>query len=238
MLLLILLMLAPQAEADRLFALGNALMSEGDLHGAAAAYEGALGTGWTSPELELNLGSAYFEAGHLGRAVLHFERAQRLAPRHAAVQHNLQRARVRLGVIPASPAPDAAVALWLSNYVGAGGITGVLFALYLATLGLLGLRLWKREPQPWLRRSLLVLVPLTVLVAAAAVLTAQVETASRAVVLAETDVRSTPSGTGATLDEVPEGLVLPVTEQRGLWRAVRLPDGEQGWIEASALEEI
>ncbi len=244
--LLALLLLAPQAEraeAERLFALGNRLADEGDPGGAAAAYEGALGTGWTSPELELNLGSAYLRAGQLGRAVLHVERAQRLAPREPAVQHNLRLVRERVGRAEAPPSPAEAAARWLSVRLGAGEVTAGLLVLYLAALGLVALRLGTRAARPWLRRALVVLVPLTALVAVAAVLTARTEAAPSAVALAGVDVRSAPSGTAPVTEHLPEGAVLAVTERRGLerhslWRAVRLSDGTVGWAEAAALEEI
>ncbi|MEM1043465.1 MAG: SH3 domain-containing protein [Bacteroidota bacterium] len=238
MLLLALLMFAPQAEADRLFALGNALTSEGDLRGAAAAYEGALRTGWTSPELELNLGHAYLKAGQLGRAVLHAERAHRLAPRHEAVRQRLRLVREEAGTPAPLRSPTDAAAAWLAAHVGAGGLAAFLLVVYLAVLGLVGFRLWTKEPRPWLRRGLVVLVPLAVLVAAATRLTVQHEASPRAVVMADTNVLSSPSSAAAAVDAAPEGLVLAVTAQRGLWRAVRLPGGGEGWVEASALEEI
>ncbi len=243
MLLLILLMLAPQAEtpraeAERLFVLGNTLMSEGDARGAAAAYEGVLDTGWTSPELELNLSRAYLDADQLGPAVLHVERAQRLAPRHEAVAHNLRLVREHVGASAAPPSPNEAAARWLSTHVGAGGMMAMLLVVYLAVLGLVGFRLWKGETRPWLRRALVVLVPIALVAAAAALLTARYEAAPRAVVLVDAEVRGTPSDMAPTVEEVAEGMVLPITDERGLWRAVRLPDGDEGWIEASALEEI
>lgn len=242
-LLVLLALLLPaqsQPNADALFALGNRLYSEGDARGAAAAYEGVLDTGWTSLALELNLGNAYFGAGQLGQAVLHFERAHRLAPRNADVQHNLRLARERVDLEAAPPlAPADAAARWLSAYVGADSVAMGLFALYLAVLGLVGFRLWRRDSRPWLRRSLVVLVPLLLFVTVAAVLTARYEDRPRAVVVAsEVAVRTSPSSTAGAIHNAPEGAVLIVTAERGAWRGVRLPDGTVGWAEASALEEI
>lgn len=231
---------APVAEAEALFALGHRLYGEGDFRGAAAAYEGARETGWTSPALELGLGNAYFKSGQLGRAVLHFERAHRLAPRDPDVQHNLLLARERVETVAESPPPPADAAVrWLSIHVGANSLAVGLFALYLAVLGLVGFRLWTREPRPWLRRALVVLVPLLLFTTVAAVGTARYEAQPRAVVVAEAvALRTAPSATAVAAETAPEGAVLPVTAERGAWRGVRLPDGTTGWAEASALEEI
>ncbi|MEP0546669.1 MAG: tetratricopeptide repeat protein [Rhodothermales bacterium] len=244
LLLALALLLPAQAEspdeAEALFALGNRLYEESDFQGAAAAYEGALDTGWTDPALELRLGNAYFEAGQLGRAVLHFERAHRLAPRNEAVQHNLRLARERVPSAEPSPlAPAEAAARWLAMRVGSDGMAALLFALYLGVLGLVGFQLWTKTENPWRRRALLVLVPLGLLVAVAAVATARYEAQPRAVVVADAAaLRTTPSSTGAVAATVPEGSVLTLAAERGAWRGVRLPDGTTAWAGASALEEI
>lgn len=242
MLLLVLalvLPVQPGAEADTLLALGTRLYAEGDYRGAVAAYEGAAETGWTSPTLELNLGAAYFEAGQLGRAVLHFERAHRLAPRDPEIEHNLRLARANVDVSPAPLPPTTAVARWLSEHVGATALAFVLFALYLAVLGLVGVRVWTKTPRPWLRRALLVLVPLGLVTTVAAVGTARYATQPRAVVVAnEAAVHASPSATSGTTATLPEGAVVPVTDARGGWHAVRLPDGTRGWVATSMLEEV
>jgi tetratricopeptide (TPR) repeat protein len=240
LIVLAILLQAPSATpADTLFALGNRLYAEGDFRGAAAAYEGAAETGWTSPALEHGLGAAYLEAGEVGRAVLHFERAHRLAPRDADVAHNLRLARARVDFAAPPLPPGEAAARWLSARVGAGALAVVLFLLYLAVLGLIGVRLWTGTPRPWLRRALLVLIPLGLFAAVAAVGTARYEAQPRAVVVAsDAAVRAAPSAASGTTSTLPEGAVLPVTDERSGWRAVRLPDGSRGWIAASALEEV
>ena len=240
MLLLVLVLLLPaQADADTLYALGNRLYAEGDFRGAAAAYEGAAETGWTSPDLELALGAAYFEADETGRAVLHFERARRLAPRDADIQHNLRLAQERANVEPSRLPPADAAARWLSTHIGSGVLVGLLFVFYLAVLGLVGYRLWRGTPMPWVRRTLLVLVPLGLFVTVAAVGAARYDAQPRAVIVADiADVYAEPSSTSAATTTVPEGSVLTVLDTRGRWHAVRLPDGDRGWIAAAALEEM
>jgi SH3-like domain-containing protein len=84
-----------------------------------------------------------------------------------------------------------------------------------------------------------VLVPLALVVTAAAVGTARYETQPRAVIVADAaDVRAEPTAGAVAVTTIPEGAVLAVTEARGRWRAVRLPDGSRGWVAASALEEV
>lgn len=239
LLLVLMLALSVQADADTLYALGNRLYAEGDFRGAVAAYEGAAATSWTSPDLERALGAAYFEAGETGRAVLHFERARRLAPRDPDIQHNLRLARERANATPSRLPPADAAARWLSTHLGTGVLVTLLFMCYLAVLGLIGFRLWTSEPRPWLRRTLLVLVPLGLFITVAAVGAARYDAQPRAVIVADgADVHTDPSATSAATTTVPEGSVLTVLDSQGRWRAVRLPDGGQGWVAAVALEEV
>lgn len=228
------------AEADRLLALGNELFAEGDFAGAAAAYERAAATGWTSPALEANLGTAHAEAGRLGRAVLHLERALRLDPHDEAAAHNLTVVRGRLGHdAPASLPISEAAGRWLAAAVGSGLLAALAFALYLGVAALLGAWAWRRSLPAWRRRALVVLAPLTLLVGGGAVLAARAETMARAVVVAESAaLRTAPTPEAASAGSAPEGAVLVVTDRAGGWAEVRLPDGGTGWAEAGAVEEL
>ena len=58
----------------------NRLGEQGKYADAIAAYEKILGSGRASPALYFNLGNAWFKSGHLGRAILSYRLAARLAP--------------------------------------------------------------------------------------------------------------------------------------------------------------
>jgi len=80
----------------------NKLYEEGKFTEAAAAYEKMLRQGHDSPALYFNLGNALFKAGQVGRAVLNYRLAERLAPRDPDIRANLQFARnsVATGATP------------------------------------------------------------------------------------------------------------------------------------------
>lgn len=73
-----------------LFVRGNQLYEAGDFEEAAAIYEETVARGAVSSDLYYNLGNAYYKSGNLGRAVLNYERALRLAPRDADAWANLK----------------------------------------------------------------------------------------------------------------------------------------------------
>ncbi len=71
----------------------NKLYEEGKFTDAAAAYQKMLQQGRASPALYFNLGNALFKAGQVGRAVLNYRLAERLAPRDPDIRANLKFAR-------------------------------------------------------------------------------------------------------------------------------------------------
>src|SRR5438552_9134717 len=95
-LMLVLLCAGSVARAEDVstaFDQANRLYEEGKFTEAAAAYEKMLQQGQASPALYFNLGNALFKAGQVGRAVLNYRLAERLAPRDTDIRANLKFAR-------------------------------------------------------------------------------------------------------------------------------------------------
>jgi hypothetical protein len=230
---LALLQVAPAAgapaEAERLFALGRRLFDAGDAAGSVAAFEGAAATGWTAGALEYDWGTACLATGDLGCAVLHLERAQRLMPGHAAVSHNLRLARTRAGAD--TPPPSRALPTALRR--GPGGLLALGLLLYFAAAALAGYRLWTRRPDAWLRRALVVLVPLAAL-GLGAWAWAEART-PEAVVVAAAALHDAPGAEAGA--ELASGHLVRVLGRRGDWVEVRT-DGARGWLPARAVKEI
>ena len=77
------------AQAQPSAADADALARDGKYAEAADAYEAVLNTGMESADLYYNLGYSYFKQGMLGKAILNFERCQRLNPSDPDVTANL-----------------------------------------------------------------------------------------------------------------------------------------------------
>lgn len=226
-----------RAEAERLFALGQQLFEEGDVAGAAAAFEGAVATGWTSGALHFNLGTAYLRLGRTGLAVLHLERARRFRPDDEAVTHNLRLAYERAAVTPLAEASPPVVAV-LQRTVGVGGLMGLALVLYLGTLALVGYRLWTRTPTAALRRALVVLAPLTGVALVLAVWTWNAARTPTGIVLNQTVLRAAPGSDAPERRPLAAGQPVRLLGAEGAWRAAQLPDGTRGWLPVRAVEEL
>ena len=71
----------------------NALYEDGRYEQAARSFQQLVDKGYGDPVLYYNLGNAYFKQGDIGRAILNYLRAERLAPRDDDIRTNLDFAR-------------------------------------------------------------------------------------------------------------------------------------------------
>ena len=79
----------PAADATTDFLSANELYAKGKFADATAIYGKILQTDGQSPSLLFNYGNAEFKAGHLGKAIAAYRRAELLAPRDAELRANL-----------------------------------------------------------------------------------------------------------------------------------------------------
>jgi tetratricopeptide (TPR) repeat protein len=183
-------------------------------------------------DLYFNLGNAYLKAGDLGRAVLWYERAARLAPRDPDLEFNLRQARTRVRDKEelADPALTRSV-FWAAGWWPPGAVQAVLALFWAGFWLLLGLRLYyKKAYFGW---------------AAAVMLAASLALAPSAfygpyerlfikpaVVLAETlPVKSGPGQTAAELFVLHAGARVLVEDQRNGRLLIRFGPGKIGWVD-------
>src|SRR6267142_1398320 len=78
------------AQSDTQFAKANQEFAAGQFKEAIDDYEGLVRTGPWSANLFYDLGNAHFRNGNFGRAILNYERALALDPRHPEADANLR----------------------------------------------------------------------------------------------------------------------------------------------------
>jgi len=223
------------------FGEANKAYEEGRYDEAAERYLALLNYRIEDPRLEYNLGNAEFKRGRLGYAILHYERARRLAPTDPDILANLEYARARtFDRVESEPLPAAVRWVYrLQDRLGPdrqawGLVTLVWIAAVLLAWGLARPGRWSAA-YGWTLAGLLLAGTLT---AVSWSMTYQrLEGRPLAVVLVPSaDVLAGPGLNNATLFTAHEGLTVEVRgELREEWIQVSLPNGLGGWIPRDAV---
>src|SRR5579871_5497389 len=234
-LILLVALLAAPVFADAppdFFKAGNALYAEGKFSDAAQKYQAAADAGLRNWVLEYNLGNAYYRAGEIGKAILHFERAFRMNSGQADVIYNLNLATNKAGdpELPQGALPVLAWKLFYFLSVNALTLfTSLLFIFFAVATGfaLLGRKYLSGE---------LALGLGLLFVALAGWLGIRIyllEKPEGAVVTPVAEVRSGPNMTYPANFTIPEGhRVMLLQEQEPIqgWLEIGVPDqGLKGW---------
>ncbi|MSS72630.1 MAG: tetratricopeptide repeat protein [Candidatus Latescibacteria bacterium] len=231
-------------EATRLYNEGNTLYRQGKYAEAAGVYERLLASGARNGRIYYNLGNAYFKMNRIGRAILAYERAQRLMPGDEDVASNLQFANL-LKIDKETTGEVNAITRfgrWLLNLFSANLLS---FACSLCLFGISGALIGKMfRPEPRLRPvwtgavvSLGVLLLLGGTLLAFKIHAREFEQA--AIVMAgEADGRSGPDENNIKVFTLHEGTRVFIQRAEGGWLLVRLPSGIGGWVRAKDVEKV
>ncbi|MBI5685287.1 MAG: tetratricopeptide repeat protein [Verrucomicrobia bacterium] len=243
--------LAWAADAPPAFREAAVLYDQGQFDQAIARYESLLAAGVRSANLCFNLGNAHFKAGHLGRAILNFERARRLEPRDRDIEGNLGFAAKQ------SKAYDAAAAgswsAWLADLRDSLTVDewtwAVVACYWLALLGLITF-IWLPpaiEWRRWLRSAAIAFGAVALLssVGLGAKIAVEEGPQPGIAVAKETVVRFAPVDDGMRHFTAYEGQKLWIVGERPSrmqnvpgWLEVERADGKRGWVPADAVERI
>ena len=175
------------------------------------------------------MGQAYLALGDMGQAVLHLERAYRLAPRDATIRDALHQARLRTRDAIAPPLSGVALPpTWLF-------ILGLM--AYAAAFVALGFGLWTGFT-PWRRRVALVATPVAVLLLAGAFYLSATAPAHAVVTAEEAVLHEAPTLTAPPQRTLHAGTTVTVRAALDGWLRVSLPTGQSGWLQADAAEKV
>jgi tetratricopeptide (TPR) repeat protein len=254
----------PQSNVRELAVRGNQLYEAGEFEESVDIYEETISRGAVAPELYYNLGNAYYKSGNLGRAVLNYERALRLAPRDEDVRANLKlvRSMLRDRQFVEEPGVVARTVMWLHRRLNVRESLLLASLLYFALVVVAVLFVFRdtafvtgiyskislASPGRFLgldksQDFALAMATLALLLAAAgssAYYKYREISTRRSAVVVEEDV---PVYSGPNLDstlqfKIHEGTRLTTGEMRPGWVQIRLPGDLSGWIVDGSVERI
>lgn len=223
---------------------GNKAYIEGDYDKAIEEYTAILDGGEYSMKLYYNLANAYFKAGAMGRAILYYNKALRIAPSQEDIRHNLALAEAqtkdRIAIIP-----EFFLNRWLRTVRNSMSCTawsvlslvwlGVLLAF--AVLFLLASRVRWRKMGFYGALCAFVLFVATTSFAVSS--RNDMLSHNEAIVMGTAiSVKSSPDRSATDLFVLHEGTKVKVLTEVDEWVEVVIADGKKGWTERKNIEEI
>ena len=232
------------ADAQQLFQEANQAYTGGNYASAAEKYETILKQNIFSKDLYFNLGNSYYRLNQIGKAVLNYERAYRLTPSDGDIQQNLTIARSRI-VEDIEPVSSIFLIRWWRGLrelmsVDAWSICGVLFLW----IGIGGIALWLLGTERLLKKRGFItgtaMIPLSILLFLLAnnAKNEAYSTQYAIIISRETPFRTSPDANAAPSALLHEGIKIQVLDKIANLSKVRLPNGEEGWLEENTIEKI
>lgn len=237
---------APEADVAR----ANDHFWQGQFSDAAQGFRALAEAHPDSTDLWFNLGTAEAEAGRLGPAIHALEQAQLLTPGDEDVAHNLAAVRQRAVSKAVGRGGDDRVILPGDDDLGTGLLTAfsprtlawVFGTTWALLFGLIAL--WRRTESASRRTASSFGAVLCALVAlgAGGLLVARANLDGSAhfgvVVADQAAVRSGPGDQYTRSSLVLGGVKVRLRGADGAWRQVGLPDGSDGWLQATEVAAL
>jgi tetratricopeptide (TPR) repeat protein len=233
---------APEPEkAQALFAEANELYKNEQYQPAIAVYQSIIDSlHIRNAAVYYNLGNCHYRAGNLGRALVNYGRARRLAPQDEDIVKNLMFVEVQVKDQFVKE-QRFVVFRWLASFTQGLSVLEWLFffdAAYIICVAA-GLVLLL------VRRELSVVRTVCVIALIAALVTGgflagriyQTHFVKEAIIIQpKADIYSGPAEKYTLRFVLHEGAPLVVQKESEGWYLVRLPDGERGWIKSELVD--
>ena len=231
------------AQAQPSAADADALARDGKYAEAADAYEAVLNTGMESADLYYNLGYSYFKQGMLGKAILNFERCQRLNPSDPDVTANLAQAYALTDKMQEIE-PLFVSELWngFCDSLSSDGwavVFVILFFLVMAGLGCFffvdSVTMRKAGFFSAAVLTLFAIMSLSISLRKRA----DILNSNEAIIMVSSATLATsPDKNGTEMAVLHEGTKVIIVDELGEWIEVKLKDGNVGWLLLSNVEKI
>lgn len=223
------------ADVSANFDAANRLYEQGKFSEAISGYQQLIQAHATSPAVYYNLGNAYFKSGQLGRAIVAYRDAAKLAPRDGDVRANLQFVRGRVQSPTISPTHWQRWLAALTVNEWALLAAGVLW-IWLAALAAIQLRpAWKRPLQTFLWCGGIATLLLGGCAGAA---WSNDSTKTAVVIVPDALLHSGPLEDASTGSTVHDGAELEVLDTKNDWLQVSTDNQHIGWIKREQIAVV
>jgi len=222
----------------------NELYRAGNFQEAVKEYESILQQGYVNADVYFNLGDAYYRSGKLAPAIIAFERAARLRPHDADIEHNLKLLYLKTPD-RIEPVPDLFLLQWMRT-IGSLVLPATVRGLFLASWILLfavlaAIALIRSAEIVRALRIALFMFFISVVVwgAMLGIQSLQDTSSDQAIITAQVvTAKSSPDARSVDAFVIHEGLKVKITDTVGDWIKITLADGKVGWLLTEQCEKI
>lgn len=229
---------------EQVFSAANEDYQNGKFEAAISKYQSLSESGYASPSLHFNLGNSYYKKGDIGYAVLHYEKSLLLRPNDDEVLFNLEKAN-RKQVDEIIEIPSFFLKRWwdgIRKWMSSGMWTGL--GLLLFWTGITGLIYWLIGPDRAKRKraflaglflTIFSLIP--ILLGRSSYLN---QTSNNFAVVTEKEANFNISADteSETLQTIHEGLKVEIIDRIQEAYKIKLPNGDEGWVNSSVISKI
>ncbi len=233
-----------QETTEERFRSGAEYFSSADYEKALEVWSDVYKTGYRSPELEYNIGNAYFKLNNIPGAILFYERAHLHKPGDEDITYNLQIARTRV-VDRFEEIPELFFVSWynlLSLSLSTNTWAWMSISSFMLCLLFLSLYFYTSKYKLKVLGFWFSLLFLIVSVSSLALTLRNkklVYDSHKAVIFSPVvNGKSSPDESGTDLFVLHEGTKVTVEDEVGEWLEIRLSDGNKGWVPVNSLEII
>jgi tetratricopeptide (TPR) repeat protein len=226
------------------FQSGNEYYARSNYAAAIEQYDKVLSSGVLNEIVLYNLANAHFKNKQLGKAILCYEKAQRIAPQDREIAENLNFARTHIADKVERPQEGFFVTQLrrVTNWLSLDAETALVVAFFIVANGAFAL-FWLDAIPKLSRLALyasLVFLGLFMILGSSNLLRIYwQETVQEGVILVEkADVLSGPASDSPVLFSIHEGLKVRIENDLPDWIQISLENGWNGWVKKDSLGEI
>ncbi len=211
---------------------------------AIKKYEEIIGNGYESWEIYYNLGNAYYKNRQLGKSIVNYERADKLAPKSEDVKFNLEFANLLVVDKIFVPSQFLLFRIFsdVKNHFSIDFLSFWSLMTYLIATALLVSRTLIKKTGFRKFAGIVLILPALVFIIFTSILVLRIyeneHTQFGIILVKKVDVMSSPEEAGTELFSLHEGVKVQIQKHIDSWQQIRLSDGKIGWVKKDVLEII
>ncbi len=228
---------------EQKFKEANDLFSEKKFEDALILYQEIINEDYVSADLFYNTANTYYRLNKIGESIYYYEKALQLSPDNEDYRYNLDLVNLRIKNKPAILPTNAIVSIFneLVFIVSAtfwAYLSIVLFIVFLFVFYIYIKAQASKSKKIYFLASMIILFVSLSTMFFMQYQTSTINSHSQAIILEETDAKSSPDENANVLFSVYEGYKVNVEDKSGYWLEIKLADGKKAWIKNDILKRL